>query len=158
VIEALPILGEPSASAEPGEGSLDDPAFGQDNEALGLIGALDDLDVDALENGPQCVLECCALISAISVELQKEGVETEQRRHQEHAAVAILDVCGVHDSVHQEALRIDENVPLLALDLLARIVAMWDVEPPFSALFTLWLSMMAAVGDASRSALWRHST
>jgi hypothetical protein len=60
--------------------------------------------------------------------------------------------------VHQEALRIDENVPLLALDLLARIVAMWVVGPPFSALFTLWLSMMAAVGDASRSALWRHST
>jgi hypothetical protein len=62
------------------------------------------------------------------------------------------------DGVHQEALRIDENMPLLAFDLLARIVAMRVVSPPFSALFTLWLSMMAAVGDASRSALWRHST
>jgi hypothetical protein len=39
------------------------------------------------------------------------------------AAVAILDIGGMHDGVHQEALRVDENVPLLALDLLARIVA-----------------------------------
>jgi hypothetical protein len=65
----------------------------------------------------------------------------------------------MHDGVHQEALRVDENMPLLALDLLARIVAMRvDAGPPFSALFTLWLSMMAVVGDASRSALARHST
>ena len=59
---------------------------------------------------------------------------------------------------HQEALRVDENMPLLAFDLLARIVPMRVVSPPFSALFTLWLSMMAAVGEASRSALSRHST
>jgi len=48
---------------------------------------------------------------------------------------------------------------LLALDLFARIIAMRiDADPPFSALFTLWLSMMAAVGLASRSAFLRHST
>jgi hypothetical protein len=64
----------------------------------------------------------------------------------------------MHDGVHQEALRVDENVSLLALDLLARIISMRIVRPPFSALFTLWLSMIAAVGDASRSALSRHST
>jgi hypothetical protein len=48
-------------------------------------------------------------------------------------------------------------MPLLAFDLLARIVAMRvDASPPFSALFTLWLSMMAAVGLASRCACSRH--
>ena len=31
-----------------------------------------------------------------------------------------------------------------------------DADPPFSALFTLWLSMMAAVGLASRCACSRH--
>ena len=74
-IEALPILGEPSASSEPGEGSLDDPSFGQDDEALGLIGAFEDLNVHALENGSQRILELRPLISAIGVELQKEGIE-----------------------------------------------------------------------------------
>jgi len=59
--------------------------------------------------------------------------------------------------VHQEALRIDKNVPLLALDLLACIVtARIDAGPPFSALLTLWLSMMAAVGLASREACSRQ--
>ena len=75
------------------------------------------------------------------------------------AAVAILDVGGVHDGVDQQALRVDENVPLLALDLLSRIVARRvDRGPPFSALFTLWLSMIAAVGLASREAASRHFT
>jgi hypothetical protein len=50
-------------------------------------------------------------------------------------------------------------MPLLALDLFARIVTMRiNAGPPFSALFTLWLSMMAAVGLASRSADSRHLT
>jgi hypothetical protein len=50
-------------------------------------------------------------------------------------------------------------MPLLALDQLAGIEPVRiDAGPPFSALFTLWLSMMTAVGLASRSAFSRHST
>ena len=74
-----------------------------------------------------------------------------QGRKQHNATVAILDIGGMNDSVEQQTQRIYENMALLALDLLARIVAMRiDAGPPFSALFTLWLSMMAAVGLASR--------
>jgi hypothetical protein len=59
--------------------------------------------------------------------------------------------------MHQQALGIDEDVPLLALDFLARVVAgRIDARPPFSALLTLWLSMMAAVGLASREAASRQ--
>src|SRR5882762_11266602 len=44
-----------------------------------------------------------------------------------------------------------------SLSLLARIVPVRiNARPPFSALFTLWLSMMAAVGLASRCARSRH--
>ena len=86
-------------------------------------------------------------------------MQAEHGRHRERAAVAILNVSGMNDGMNQQALRIDENMPLLALDLLARIVAMRvDTRPPFSALFTLWLSMIAAVGEASRCARSRHST
>jgi hypothetical protein len=61
--------------------------------------------------------------------------------------------------VQQEAERVDGDVALLALDFLAGIEARWiNVEPPFSAPFTLWLSMMATVGLASRPARWRAST
>jgi hypothetical protein len=33
-IEVLPIFGEPSATVEPGEGTLDDPALGQHRKSL----------------------------------------------------------------------------------------------------------------------------
>jgi hypothetical protein len=63
------------------------------------------------------------------------------------------------DGVQQQTKRVYQNMALLALDLLARIIAVRiNARPPFSALFTLWLSMMAAVGLASRSACSRHST
>jgi hypothetical protein len=69
-----------------------------------------------------------------------------------------LNASGVNDGVQQQTQRIDENMPLLALDQLARIEAgRIDADPPFSALFTLWLSMMQVVGLASRSTRSRHS-
>jgi hypothetical protein len=61
--------------------------------------------------------------------------------------------------VQHQTHRIDEDVTLLALDQLAGIEAMRvNGRAPFSALFTLWLSMMQAVGLASRSACSRHFT
>ena len=51
-------------------------------------------------------------------------MQAEHGRHDEYAAVAILNVSCMNDGMNQQALRIDENVPLLALDLLSRIVAM----------------------------------
>ena len=96
--------------------------------------------------------------AAVGVELDQERIGAEQRRHEERAAVAVLNVGGGDDGVHQEALRIDQNVSLLALDFLACIVARRVMDPPFSALFTLWLSITAAVGEASREAASRHIT
>jgi hypothetical protein len=61
--------------------------------------------------------------------------------------------------VQRQSYRIDEDMPLLAFDLLARVVAIGiDAGPPFSALFTLWLSITQAVGLASRPICSRHST
>jgi hypothetical protein len=64
----------------------------------------------------------------------------------------------MHEGVNQQTLRIDEDVTLLALDLLARIVTRRIMDPPFSALFTLCESMTAAVGLASRPMASRHFT
>ena len=73
------------------------------------------------------------LIGAIGE--QFPGKQTEQGRQQRETAVAILNVGGGDDAVQQQALRIDQNMPLLALDQLAGIEGRWS--PPFSALFTL---------------------
>ena len=98
-----------------------------------------------------------SLISAVGEERLQKGKHPKQGRHDENAAIAILNVGRMNDGVEQEAYCIDENVPLLALDLLACIVTVRiNAGPPFSALFTLWLSMIAAVGLASRWSCARH--
>jgi hypothetical protein len=107
----------------------------------------------------QSVLELRPLVAAIGVELQQKREPPEQRAHQHHAAVAVLDVGRVDDGVQQQALRVYQDLALLALDLLAGVKARRvDRDPPFSALLTLWLSMIAAVGLASRAANSRHFT
>jgi hypothetical protein len=59
--------------------------------------------------------------------------------------------------MHQQTLCVDQDVSLLAFDLFACIIAVRvNIGPPFSALFTLWLSIMQAVGLASRSNASRH--
>lgn len=99
------------------------------------------------------------MIGAVGKQLLEEWKLTEQRRQQQDAAIAILNAGGMYDGVQQQAQRINQNMPLLALDQLARIEAVRiDARPPFSPLLTLWLSIMPAVGLASRSAFSRHLT
>ena len=155
---SLEVARQAAVSSDPCQCPLDDPALRQDDEAFGLIGSFDDFEVDLTDDFLERALELPALIAAVGVELEKERVEAEQSRHEQRAAVAILNVGGVHDGVHQQALRVDEDMAFLALDLLARIITVRiDVRPPFSALFTLWLSMTAAVGEAAQPARSRHS-
>jgi len=123
-----------------------------------MIGAPDDFNFEVWQDFRQGLVESRSLIGRVGQELPQERMHPEQGRKQQDAAVAILDIGGMNDGVEQQAQRIYENVALLALDLLARIIAMRiNAGPPFSALFTLWLSMMAAVGLASRSPCSRHS-
>jgi hypothetical protein len=121
--------------------------------------ALDDFDDPiAAPSGRQC-----GAFSAIACVSEDAHDEREQSScafvENEHCAIAILDVGGVNGSAQQKTKRVYKNVALLTLDLLSCIVTMRiDLRPPFSALFTLWLSIMAAVGLASRSPSSRHST
>ncbi len=106
-----------------------------------------------------CASAARPVIGAIGEQFPQEGEQAEQGREQREAAVAILDIGGGDHAVQEQALRVDQDMALLALDQLARIEAVRiDARPPFSALFTLWLSMMQAVGLASRAAFSRHRT
>ena len=124
-----------------------------------MIRALDDFDIHLRHYFRHGAAKHRALIAAIGVEFQQKRIPAEHGRHHQRAAIAILNAGGVHDGVDQQALRIDKNVPLLALDLLSRVVTRRiDRGPPFSALFTLWLSITAAVGLASLHPASRHFT
>ena len=107
------------------------------------------------------------LIAAIGEKFRQERVASEQCLQNQNAAVAILDVCGMNQRMQQQAYRIDKDMALLAFDLSANAVcrrfprivpARVYATPPFSVPLTLWLSMMAAVGLASRPIASRHFT
>jgi hypothetical protein len=56
---------QPTTAVEPSEDSFDDPSFRQHDEALGLIGSLDDVDLHLGEH-----LTHAGLVTTISVKLQ----------------------------------------------------------------------------------------
>lgn len=73
-------------------------------------------------------MECRPLVVTIGVQFQQKKA---QRGDQQHAAVAVLYVGRVHCSEHLQALRIDDDVALLALDVLARVIAVPVIIPLF---------------------------
>ena len=159
VTAIFPVLGEPTATIEPGDRALDDPSLRFDDEAFAAVAAFDDFDLQVRHHRRGAALEDRASIGAVCEQLPQERELSEQGGQQQHTAVAILNVSGRHQRVQQQTEFVDENVALLALDQLACIEAMRvDGRAPFSELFTLWLSRMQAVGVASRSACSRHFT
>ena len=137
-VEIFPILGEAATTVEPSNRAFNDPTLGQLYEPLGLRGSFDDFGFEAGQDFGERIAEDRPLIGAVGEQLLKEWKLTEQRRQQQDAAVAILNAGRIHDGVQQQAQRIDQNMPLLALDQFARIKPVWiDLRPPFSALLTL---------------------
>src|SRR5271166_5722492 len=124
VVERLPILGETAAAAQPSQRSFHHPAFRQDDEAFGLIRAFDDLPFHPRQDGSHGGAELGSLIAAIGVELEQEGIEAELRGQQHSPAVAVLDIGCSDDLMQHLTLGIDQDVPLLAFDLLASVIAM----------------------------------
>src|SRR3954469_24317940 len=155
--QVLEVLGEAPAAPEPRERPLHDPALGQRHEALG-VAAADDLQPPAAGPGHRRRGRLAA-VGAVGEDHLDEGEQPPRRAQQRDGAVPVLDVGRLDRGAQQQAQRVDQDLPLLALDLLARIVARRvDARPPFSALFTLWLSMIAAVGLASLPACSRAWT
>ena len=154
--EVLEILGEPSAAIEPSDRALDDPALWQELEAR-AIAALDDLELP-IGDGVEELFELGALIGAVADDLLKKGKQSPHRLEQGRCAVAVLHIGRTHLHAQQQAERVDEEMTLLALDLLAGVIARRiDLRPPFSAPLTLCESMMATVGLASRPSHSRSS-
>ena len=155
--QVLEVLGQPAATPEPGEGPLDDPSLGQRDEALG-VAAADNLEPPAAGPGDARRGRSTS-IGAVGEDHLDEGKQPPRRTQQGHGTIPILDVGGLDRSAQEQAERVDQDVALLAFDLLARIVARRiDARPPFSALLTLWLSMIAADGEDSLPACSRTWT
>ena len=157
--EVLEVLGEAAAAIEPGESAFNDPTHRQDDEATRLVRSFHDLDDELGQDLYHRRGELRSLVAGIGEQLLQEGIHPEQGGQQQHTTVTVLDVRWMHHGMQQKTYRVDQDMPLDTLDLLARVIPGWiDAGPPFSAFFTLWLSITQAVGLASRPAAARHCT
>lgn len=157
MIEIFPVLGEAAATVEPGNCPFDDPSLWQNDKALDPIATPNDFGQHVRHGTRQAIVKYRPRISTVGEQLLEERELSEQGRQDHQPAVAILHIGGGHQCVQQQPQGIDEDMTLLALDQFAGVEPIRiDFGPPFSALFTLWLSMMHAVGLISRSACSRH--
>jgi len=94
--------------------------------------ALDDFNCPGAGLGDGCG-GLGSLVAGISEDALDEGKETARASIEDkRRAVAILYVGGVDHDIQQQAERIDENMPLTARDLFARIKALRvEREAPF---------------------------
>ena len=75
--QGLDVLGQPPVAAEPGEAAFDDPAPGQEDEAVSMVGALDDGQLDPLlTRGRGCDL---TLVAAVGEQQAEEGEARRMR-------------------------------------------------------------------------------
>ena len=159
MVAVFPVFRETTAAVEPGDGTLDDPALGFYDKAFGMISAFDDLHSQAAHRLGGAVVEDRPRVGAVGEQFAQERKLPKQSGQQQDTTVAILNVGRSHQCVQHKAQCVDQDVTLLTLDQFAGIKAVWvDAGAPFSALFTLWLSITQAVGLASRSACSRHFT
>jgi len=100
--EIFKVLGQSSASVEPGEGAFDNPTPGENLEALCVIRPVDDFDLEVRKRFGQSLLKDRPLISAIGEELLQKRIHAKQGRENEHASVAVLDIGRMHDRLKQE--------------------------------------------------------
>jgi hypothetical protein len=115
------VLGQPAVPSDPTECALDDLPFWQHDEAVQVC-SFDDLNLLR----PECPDRSGrgrALITPIGEDALDKGEQPAHRLQYQQAAVSVLHVCGMNNHVQHQAERIDEDVTLLAFDLLTCIVA-----------------------------------
>jgi len=148
--ERFVVFAHSPVSPDPPEGALDDPPSGKHREADDVIASLYNLQ-HPTAYGLRPFDEFTRIPSVCPNELQSRVLPTEFAKH-ELGTVAILNVGSMDDHGQDQAQGIDDQVPLAPLDFLARVV---PSRPPFSVVLTLWLSTMAAEGEAFRPAAKR---
>jgi hypothetical protein len=158
----LEVFGEASVAVDPGEEALDDPAPWQDGEADLVWQFVYDLDGDAGGVG-----DSLGATGAIGEGEFDEWKGAARSLQQESGAIAILNVGGVNLEDQGSAIGVDHDMTLAAPRLRGgRLLiflpaspgsSLWlargqapPLGPPALVVLTLWLSMTAAEGLASR--------
>src|ERR1700724_2108936 len=107
--EILEVLGKTPVSAEPGEGALDHPAARQDDEALHIIAALDDLHAQDGQFG-RGRLDLPGVVAAVGPDQFEPGEAPAYLVEDQPGTVAVLEGGGVDDEPHRQSFGVDQGV------------------------------------------------
>lgn len=144
------VFAKSTTTTKPSEGPFHDPTTWQNVKALDVVVPFDDLQYPAARLlHPIDQLSAVAAIRPNELQSRKLVLCFFQDLL---GTVSVLNVGRVNDHTQQQTDRIDQNMPFPAFYLFARIVT---TRPPFSVVFTDWLSMIAALGVGSRPACRR---
>jgi hypothetical protein len=138
------IFAQTTVVIEPTKGAFHDPPSGLDFKTLLVIGAQDDFNVNPKLH---CTVNEATAISRISPNFAKARIDLRQPIEQPTGHRAILITGFGDEGFEDQPLRVDDQVAFASFDLFACVVA---ATAPFSVVFTDWLSMIAALGVASR--------
>src|SRR5262245_59534138 len=123
----LVILAHPTVSPQPGERPLHDPPPLEHFELLLLLLRLIRVPYDQLQDpaaeffGP---LGDAPVVDPVGQDLLQPGKPPDQLLQDRLGTVAILDVGRMDHGGHDQAERVDHDMPLAAVNLLVRILAM----------------------------------
>ena len=117
---------KPSALHDPGEGSLNDPAPFDDNEAFGPRHSPDDFQRQVgFVLGP---IHQFSGIATVGKDPLDEGVEAARAQQQALGAIPVLHVGAMHFHPQETPVGVGQDVPLAAVDFLRGVEAF---PPPF---------------------------
>jgi len=156
--EVLVVLREAAAAAKPAVGALNDPALWYYEKPFDCIRTLNDFQRNAglLLHLVGC---CFALVPTIGNSLLERWKALAGDFQERGGGVTILHVAGRDYDVDQQAECVDRRMTLFPLDFLCRVISSRiNLCPPFSALFTVWLSMIASVGVSDLPSSHRTSS
>lgn len=138
--QCLVVFRQSAVLAQPSKCSLDDPSLRQDHKFV-QGGPLDNFN--EASGHTSCPMDKPARVAAIGKDQRQASKTRAPSLQQQRATVPILNVGKMDQHRHDQAHGIDDQMTLAAKDFLARIV---PTIPPFSAVFTDWLSMMPTLG------------
>ena len=148
--QRLVVLAQPSIFAKPPKRPFHHPTSGQYYKTMQVT------TLDNLNEPSECVsspIHKCPGIASIGPYPLQPPESIAQFFQNEPPTIAILDVGGMHYHNYNQAEGINEQVSLTPRNLLSGIIT---AAPPFSAVFTLWLSMIPALGVGLCPA-WRRT-
>lgn len=124
------IASQPAIAADPGEGPFDNPSLRQDFEASSS-GSLDDLQ-SPYSGACDHASHLLTSVAAVGEDKLDEREQSSRSAQQVESTIPVLNIGGMNNNVQQETQRVDQDVPLATLDLLARVVARRiKRRPPF---------------------------